>query len=305
MKKLALFVMFAITGSLFLASCSGGDDDTAEKPKPTVTWKTTAGFKFADGTETAGNNISFGILATPSSGEKITRVVINLSVNGGANAILFDSTLKENSFNQDWIDVKLGELAGAKSKFTVTVTQSNDQTASSTFTITASSPARNTQVTANIVLGAQATNTGSFFNPKQGSSGVMTIAAAAADQANTHVVYYMGATNKATFSAPNDAQITGVFSSMSNWKTRNATVFKKTTMTAAQFDAIDPNDASKIDTECSNGVFTSKAAQMAIGDVIAYRTQDGTHYALFKISAISNMGSTNSEITFDMANPAF
>ena len=179
MKKFAFLFLFALAGSLFLASCSGGDDDTVAKPKPSVSWKTTTGFKFANGTETAGNNISFGVIATPSSGEKITRVVINLAVNGGANAILFDSTMKATSYSRDWIDIKLAELAGAKSQFTVTVTQSNNETSSASFIITSSAPARNTQLTANIVLGAQASNVGSFFNPKIGATGVMTIAAAA------------------------------------------------------------------------------------------------------------------------------
>ncbi len=305
MKKFAFLFLFALAGSLFLASCSGGDDDTVAKPKPSVSWKTTTGFKFANGTETAGNNISFGVIATPSSGEKITRVVINLAVNGGANAILFDSTMKATSYSRDWIDIKLAELAGAKSQFTVTVTQSNNETSSASFIITSSAPARNTQLTANIVLGAQASNVGSFFNPKIGATGVMTIAAAAGDQANTHIVYYMGSNNKATFSAPNDADMTQIFSSMSNWTVRNATVFRKTTMTSAEFDALDPADASKIDAECTNGVFVSKVTQLAVGNVIAYRTQDGTHYALFRVNAITNSGSSNSEITFDMANPAF
>jgi hypothetical protein len=305
MKKLAIFVLFAITGSLFLASCSGGDDPAAPKPKPTVTWKTTTDYKFQDGNETAGNDISFGILATSSSDEKITKVTIYLSVNNGPNAILFDSTMKVANFSYDWVNLTLGNLSGSKNKFTATVTQSNGESSSVTFTITATAPPRNTQLTQNIVLGAQASNLGSFFNPKVGATGVMTIAVAADNQSDVHLVYYVGTNNKATFSAPSDGDMTAIFSSMSSWKTRNASLFRRTTLSAGDFDALDPNDATKIDTECTNGAFSTKVTQLKVDDVIAYRTFDGSHYALLKVVSIKNASSTNSEITFDMANPAF
>lgn len=304
MKKFAFLVLFALAGSLFLASCSGGDDDTTVKPKPTVTWKTTAGFKFADGSEQAGNNISFGVLATPSSGEKITRVKISLSVNGGVDAVLFDSTMKENSYNRDWLDIALGQLTGSKNRFTATVTQSNGESASVAFIITATAPKRNVQTTNAIMLGAQNTNVaGSFFNPAQGATGVMLFADANSDQSNVHIVYYSGANNKESFASPSDATVVQVFAQVANWTKRNVTNLRKTTMTAADFDNIDPADATEIDNQCTSGVFTTLVNQLKVGDVIAYRTQTGNHYALFKVTAI-NAGSTGT-ITFDMKNPAF
>jgi hypothetical protein len=280
-------------------------NDTLKKPKPTVTWKTTADYKFKDGNETAGNNIYFGIIATSSSNEKITKVTILLSVNNGPSAILFDSTMKVTSFNKNWVELTFGNLTDSKNKYTAVVTQSNGESASISFTLTAIAPVRNTQITKNIVVGAQANTLGSFFNPKMGATGVMTIAVATDNQPSVHIIYYVGTNNKATFSAPSDMDITQIFSSMSGWRTRNPSLFKKTTLTTAQFDALDPNDASQIDTECTNGTFATKATQLKVNDVIAYRTFDGSHYALLKVVAIKNGTSSNSEITFDMANPEF
>jgi hypothetical protein len=305
MKKLAFFVLFALTGSLFLASCSKTDDPTVAKPKPTVTWLTTTDYKYADGSELAGNDVMFGILTSPSSGEKLTNVKITYSVDGGSAGILFDSTMKLATYTGDWT-YKLGQLKGSKTKFTAVVTQSNGESASVSFTITATAPPRGVQANNGITMGGQTNNSfGSFLDPALGATGLMKYNEANDAPANVHLIYYYGANNKATFSAPSDIDIKEIFQTVSTWNPRNATLFKKTGMSASDFDNIDPSDATVIDQQCamSTGGFGSKVTQLKVDDVIAYRKQDGSHYALLKVTAIT-VGSAGS-ITFDMVNPAF
>jgi hypothetical protein len=281
------------------------NNDTSKKPKPILSWKTNAPLKYQDGTENAGNTISFGILATASPNLNITKVTIYLSVNNAPNTILFDSLMKVGSFNNNWVDLTLGNLTGSKNKFTAIVTQSNGQSDSISFTLTAAALPRHTQLTQSIILGSQTSNTGAFFNPKMGANGVMTMLPAISNQSSIHIICGIGLYDKATFSAPSDIDITQIYNSIKNWKTRNASLFRRTTLTVADFDALDPNDASKIDTECTNGTFETKVTQLKVDDVIAYRTFDGSHYALLKVVAIKKGTSSSSEITFDMANPVF
>jgi len=307
MKKFALLLLFAISGSLFLVSCNGGDDNDpgTPKPKPTISFKTGGNYTSSNTTKQAGQDIDFGVIATPSSGEKISRVKVTLSVNGGPEAVLADSNnIKLTSYTNDWTAIKVGNLPNAQNKYTATVTQTNGESSSVSFVVTVTAPPKPVQETGGIQLGAQNNSSiGSFFDPEQGNGGIMLYAAAKANQSKVHIIYYSGTTNKETFSAPNDPQITQVFSDMSSWTTRNATVFKKTTMTSTQFDNIDPANSTAIDNECTSGVFTSKITQLKVGDVIAYRSQTGSLYGLMRIAAIDAGGS--GDITFDMKNPTF
>lgn len=298
MKKLTLLVLFASLTSVFLNSCKG-DDPEGPKPGPTVSWKTTAGLTFANKNIPKDSVVSFGVLATPSSGENITRVRISLSVNGGVETTLFDSTsMKASSFNRDWIGIPVGSLINAKNRFTATVTQSNGESSSASFTVTVTGNAANIQTTNDIELGAQNNaSLGSFFDPSQGATGVMLAAQANSNQSSVHVIYYSGSTNKETFSAPNDGQIGQVHPNVPSWGVKNATLFKKTTLTATDFDNL--TDPNVIINEC-NSASATKVTALKVGDVIAYRTFNGSHFALFKIDAITAGGAGT--ITFDMKN---
>ncbi|HYG17133.1 MAG TPA: hypothetical protein VEC12_15355 [Bacteroidia bacterium] len=298
MKKLTLLVLFATLTSVFLDSCKS-EDPEGPKPTPTVSWKTTAGYTFSNSDVQAGETIDFGVIAAPSDGENITRVRVSLSVNGGVETNFIDSPdLKLKNFNHDWMDVPVGSLPNAKNRFTVTVTQSNGESASATFIVTVTGSAANIQTTNDIELGAQNNPTvGSFFNPGQGSLGIMLAAQANSNQNDVHVIYYSGATNKETFSAPNDAQIGEVHKNVPGWTVKNATLFRKTTMSATDFDNL--TDPNVIVTEC-NSASSSKVTNLKAGDVIAYRTFNGSHFALFKIESINAGGAGT--ITFDMKN---
>lgn len=297
MKKFAFLFVFALAGSLFLASCSGGDDDNTAKPKPSINWKGGANFTSTNSDVPAGNSINFGITATATEGN-ITRVRVTANVNGTGALVLSDSTMKEKSVSIDWNNINVGNLPGAKIVYIATATQTNGETSSVTFTVTVTATPKNVQTRPNITMGGQTNSTiGSFFN--YSSQTVLLLGQANGTPADVDFVYFSGATNKESFAAPDDSQVTQIFSSISSWSTRNNTRFRKTTLTAAEFDAIaDGTPSTKIDAEATSGSFFSIVNQLKVGDVIVFITAGGQEFGLLKVTAITAGGAGT--VTFDL-----
>lgn len=298
MKKLAFLFVFALAGSLFLASCSGGDDDNTPKPKPSINWKGGGTYTASNTDVQAGNSIDFGINATASSGEKITRVRVTLNVNGTGALILADSTVKTDNINIDWLGQNVGTLPGSKNVYTATATQSNGQSSSVSFIVTVTSAGKNIQTRLNISMGGQTNSTiGSFFDYT--NQLVMLLGEANNAPGSVDFAYYSGSTNLQTLSAPDDSQLPQVFASVSNWSVKNNTRFRKTTLTAADFDNLNDGETSKpIEDEATTGAFLSLANKLSVGDVIVFITAGGQEFGLLKVTAI-NAGSAGT-ITFDL-----
>ncbi len=300
MKKFAFLFLFALTGSLFLASCSGGDDDTVAKPKPSINWKGGGTYTSANVSIAADNTIDFGINATASSGEKITKVRITVNANGIGNLILSDSVVKVANIGIDWMGVNVGKLPGSKTVYTATATQSNGESSSVSFIVTVTSAGKTVQTRANISMGGQTNSTiGSFFNYVTQQTVFLT--QANSDPASVDFIYYSGSTNLQTFSSPDDAQVTQVFASISGWSVRNNTRFRRTTLTATEFDAIKDGDPSTaIDNQATTNVssLSSLTNKLKVGDVIVFITAGGQDFGLIKVTAIN--GSASGDVKFDI-----
>lgn len=300
MKKFAFLFLFALTGSLFLASCSGGDDDTVAKPKPSINWKGGANYTSSNVNVAADNTIDFGVNATASSGEKITKVRVTVNVNGIGNLILADSVVKVANISIDWTGINVGKLPGSKAVYTATATQSNGESSSVSFTVTVTSAGKTVQTRSNISMGGQTNSVlGSFFNYT--TQQTMFLVAANADPASVDFIYYSGSTNLQTFSAPDDAQVTQIFQSISGWSVKNNTRFRRTTLTAADFDAINDGDPSTaIDNQATTNVTNlgSLVNKLKVGDVIVFITAGGQDFGLIKVTAIN--GNASGDIKFDM-----
>ncbi len=296
MKKFAFLFVFALAGSLFFSSCSNSDDDTTAKPRPSISWKGGAGFTSTDASVPAGNTFDFGITAASTSGENITRVRVTTSVNGGTASILSDSTLKEKTVSIDWIGINVGSLPNAKIRYTITVTQSNGESSSVGLTITVTPTPKNVQTRSNIQMGAQTNPTlGSFFDFT--TQNILLLGAANLAPASIDFIFYSG-TGGSVFAAP-DSDNTPFPTVKDNWATRNNTRFRRTTLTAAQFDAIADGTASTpIDNEATSGAFTSDVKLLKVGDVIVFITAGGQEFGLLKVSAITAGGAGS--ITFDL-----
>lgn len=145
------------------------------------------------------------------------------------------------------------------------------------------------------ILGSYQSATGSSFASIDGN--VYTMAQAFANQAAIDFLYWWGATTSATIGAPDDDNANAVYTGangLPNWTTKNATRFKNTALTAAEFDAI--SDGAPLITNAT-GADQTRIGSLAVGNVFAFKTvtnKDG----LIKVVAI-NTGAAG-DITIDV-----
>jgi len=131
MKLKHILFATAVPAIAFLASC-GGEDDTA-LPKPTITFKTGAGFTSGNALASADSNLKIGIIGVTAD-KKLKSAKVELSTNGGANAKLWDTVISVGTFNYDYKFKVAGSVAD-NLKLTFTVTDDNGESASTSLNI--------------------------------------------------------------------------------------------------------------------------------------------------------------------------
>jgi hypothetical protein len=150
------------------------------------------------------------------------------------------------------------------------------------------------------IFGAQNNaDLGSFFSTSNGQ--IYKIAEAKTSSSLIDFVYFHGATNQATIASPDEPNVfsgngavhTGT-NGVTTWSKRNATRFKVTEITAAQFAEVE-DDVDLIVN--ASGAELKLANQLTVGKVIAFTT-DGGKSGLFLVKAITT-GNTGS-ITVDV-----
>ena len=144
------------------------------------------------------------------------------------------------------------------------------------------------------LLGSYNANEGSSFASIDGTVYSWNDATNNSDEVD--FVYFYGATNEATIAAPDDTDAGSVFD-FSGWNTLNATKFGATTLTAAEFDAID--DDVEIVAEAAD-LTESKANQLAIDDVVAFETASTSAHPSKKGLFIVNDITTGDDGTIDI-----
>lgn len=110
--------------------------------------------------------------------------------------------------------------------------------------------------------------------------------------------YWWGASTSATLGAPNDANAALIYNTgpyaLSNWTVLNATRFKSTTLTPANFDAV--SDATPC-IENATGADLTRIGTLTADQIIAFITVTNKH-GLIRVNEITT-GSSGS-ITFDV-----
>ncbi len=149
-----------------------------------------------------------------------------------------------------------------------------------------------------VSLGAQDNvNTGGFYSVSENK--VYTMENAFNNQGAIDIFCFFEA-KKASDAANNIAMaspgsgIDGIFSGSAapeNWTTQNTTFFCATTLTVAQFDALEETD-QLIETSFDQENAYRKAKDLKVDDIYAFKTQSGT-YGLFKVTQVTQ-GSTGS-----------
>ena len=277
MKKLLLFGLGVIASLGTLTSCK---KDEVAIASPTVTFLNGVKDYTAKVSDTAYTFVADVEAAGEISSIKIFEVATDGGENQKESITKFDSDTKHSVK----YTVQLANLVTSK-KFKITVTDKKDVTTSAVFTITAyTKPAGEINSYTAKLLGAQYASTGSFFAATTGT--VYT-----ANDAKTNydlidlVYYYGGSTNNATIGSPKDTLIQNAHNKtvgFTTWTKYNETMFKSTTITSSEFDAI--TDDSKL-TALSN-FSDSHQNNLAKDRVFAFKTEKGK-LGFVKIIAIN------------------
>jgi hypothetical protein len=294
MKKYLLFfgaiVLFSAT--LFISSCTS-DNTTADLP-PTIEFVAGSGYISGDATLTVDSPFSVKVLAesnvtsgTKLESMKITRI-FNLST--------WDTTLTFSETTYTLISSFIARSTAGVEKIEFKVTDKDGQSATTSLQITTELGTTPINSFPMKILGSYDSQTGSSFASIDGS--VYTLAEAFAHQASVDFLYWWGGSTSATIGAPDDPNANLVFTGangLPNWTTKNATRFVLTTLTVAEFDAI--NDGNVLATEAAGATTLTRMGQLVVDNVFGFKTQTGK-YGLIKVTNI-NEGAAG-DITIDV-----
>jgi hypothetical protein len=271
MKKISFYLIALLIGvSTVFTSCSK-DDDILD-PNPTIDFKGGGEYVANDVTIKAGESIKVGVNAAYNSQtkKKLTKFNIILTANNTPTTLI-DETLTSNQesvYSQDFMITfpNVGVV-----KLVARITDSDNKTDEVEFTVTVEQAGVEVKKKTNVEFGSFNDPIGSFY--ASSTEEVFTVSQAAANQAKVDLVFFKGVTNGNTIAAPDDTDANGITDfNLNTWTTKNQTRFIKTTMTAAEFDAIGTvyNFPEFV---AANGL--TKANQLANGNVIYFRTQAG------------------------------
>jgi len=174
--------------------------------------------------------------------------------------------------------------------YEIEATDKNDQTTAANFTFTAyAAPAGDISTYSAKILGAQFNNgAGSFFSTTNGT--VYSKTEAKTNASIVDFVYsYRGGSMLAFIAAPSDTILDKTLNiKAESWSTYNNTMYKASSLTSADFDAIS-NDAmfSGI-----TGFTDTKILNLSVGQVVYFKTAAGK-LGVFKVKAI-NKGTAGS-----------
>ncbi len=278
MKKLfAIISLVLISTSFFLAGCTKEEDPII---LPTITYKHDAGYISANTTANYADTLNFGIIATSNG----TNNLVKFQIYANGNQLV-DSTINTASFTFDFYSIK-SVLDKEVWKFVTTDISGN--TKSDSITITGNFGEIAT--VNSIKFGAQNNATEKSFLSLTGGVSTMYFQADAFNhQADINMFCFYENTashvNLMTLAAPG-SNITGIFTGTSApdfYTTKNITFFVKTTLTAAQFDAV-KNDAVILEAYGSAKAY-KKANLLAVGDVFAFKLHTGK-YGLYKVTVV-------------------
>jgi hypothetical protein len=297
MKKAIFFLGAFILASVTLFTSCSDEENPVDYP-PTIILVAGANYISDDATVTVDTTFTIKILAEANaSGAKLQ----SLKVTRVFNLQSYDTTYSVPSGSQDIFSPEITFTAmpdEGEERIEFKIIAKDGLTAIVDLIITTESAYTPTPIRSFTmkVLGSYDSPTGSSFASIDGT--VYTMAEAFANQAKVDFLYWWGGTTDATLGAPDDANANLVFTGangLPNWTTKkNATRFKATTLTVAEFDAI--TDGNVLATNAA-GSDQTRAGELVIDDVVAFITESGKH-GLVKVTA--NTAGAAGDITIDV-----
>lgn len=288
MTKNILFI--ALLGLVTVFSSCNRD----EKVAPSVSFVGGAGFTSSDQTVATGTAIKVGI--TASCDQTMKKFQIKVAYDGQVPSMVLDSAISTKIFALPQYTFNARGIAGTE-VWSFTLVDEDGLTTTVSFKVTTTATSALVTTFNAKLLGAQNATSGSSFSTTTGD--IFTLDQAKAASGSVDFVYFFGATNQATLSAPdNNTDLDAVFTGSnrpSTWTTRNQTRFATTAFTTAQFDLI--TNVAALGTTTTTAV---KANSLAIGNVIAFTTAVGKR-GLIKITGITAGASGDITVTVKVA----
>lgn len=277
MKKLSFLLIAFLAGIILLSSCNK-DEETLGPP--TINFIGGEGYIDGDATIPVNSFFKMGIAASANaeSGKELSTLRLTRAVNG-TTFIDTTYTINESMFNADF--TFNAQAAGITETITFTLTDKADKTASISANIT--SEAAGVAVTKNtdVLMGSHNDDNGSFYSTV--NKLVYNIADASANQADIDFLFYLGATNGSTIASPADEDANTVYA-ITDWTTKNATLFADSELTAEAFDAI---GAEYVFPEFTGDL--TDINNLEAGSVIMFKTV-GDKLGLIKVNQINGRG---------------
>lgn len=279
MKRLFLFLVVIVIASVtLLTSCT---TDNTENLPPTINFVAGPNFISNDATMTVSTPFTIKVLAESNvtSGTKLESLEITRIFNLNS----WDTTL---TFNETTYSLEAGftaQSAPGVEKIEFKVTDKDGQSATISLQVTTEAGTTPINTFTMKILGSYQSVIGSSFASIDGN--VYTLPQAFANQAAVDFLYWWGASTSATIGAPDDANANLVYTGVNglpNWTTKNATRFKASALTAAEFDAI--NDGNVLAANAT-GADQTRMGSLAVGHVFAFKTVSGKH-GLIKVTNI-------------------
>lgn len=313
MKKASnyLLVVLAVFGVIFFSSCTKDEEVIPDGPSIEVTSDQfpNGGTQFAG---TAGDNISF---------------TVDVDAPGGFNNIKVEYLVDGNDSGiADWTDQRtpgttaltytgtptgialLESNVGQEISIVITAVDDNSKTATLTLTATvASTPLESVVVTLLAAPTGDKTSKSFYSVPlvrNVSSSEVISNEAGSAMSADIDFGYYYTDSKKASIAAPSDynSAVYDLGPNGQNWNTLNATSFKTTSLTAAQF--IEVTTHAEVEEAFTNGTDAGKDINdLAVDQIIAFETVERdskTRKGLIRIKAIDPGTDSNKKIDIEV-----
>ncbi len=294
MKNLIYIIsILMISSTIFISSCEKANDPVP----PTISFKQATGYISANTSAKYADTLKFGVTAASNGTDALVKFLVTVN---GQN--VFDSTFNSPTFILNLYSVKT-ILDKEVWKFVTTDIAGNSKTDS--IVITGNFGPITTY--ANIKLGAQSNTTEKGFVDFCGCTtpNLYTQADAFLHQADIDMFCFyentVGHVNLMTLAAPGSG-ITGIFTGSTSpelYTIKNITFFVKTTLTTAQFDAVQ-NDAVILASYDAKNQF-KKAKLLTVGDVYAFKLTSGK-YGLYKVTAVDGTETGTLQIAVKIQN---
>lgn len=286
MKKLvkSMFMLSALTASVLFTSC-GDDAKVEDKTYAAPTMRVNDGVRSSSSAATLAT-VSLKVEATADTDRKIKKITVTRAVTDQSTSTIIDSTYDAASVVRTYEDQIAGNIVindGDKITYLVKIEDDKGKTASDSLVITIASMATSPQ----LLLGAPSntTNDYRFFGVADGfrkyRAGATGIDLARANSSKVDFVFFYstaGSVQNALYSPDYPfASGEGWNAEISNWPSKNNTLFKATTITSSEFDAL---QGSTFLTELATIDFSvgtvNKMSNLSVNQVFAFiRKSDG------------------------------